>query len=102
MTGFLVIAIVSLLLMTSCYTSRVNVGNATAETSRIKVSETKNKFLFWGLLPLDNEQNAKAYVGDKKDYITETSWSVSDGLLNYITLGIYSPTTTTYYVPYEE
>lgn len=85
--------------LTSCYTSRVANGNMSITEPTVQVNSQKNHFLLWGLLPLGQTQVAKEFVGDKKDYTTETSWTFVDGLLNCITLGIYTPTTTTYYLP---
>lgn len=85
--------------MTSCYTSRVANGSMTATEPTVKVNSQKNQFLLWGLVPLSKTQTAKEYVGDKKNYTTETTWTFVDGLLNCITLGIYTPTTTNYYLP---
>lgn len=96
---FFLIALVCIL-MTSCYTSRVANGNITTTEPTVKVNSQKNHFLLWGLVPIGQQtQVAKEYVGDRKDYTTETSWTFVDGLLNCITFGIYTPTTTTYYLP---
>lgn len=86
-------------LMTSCYTSRVANGTMSATEATVKVNSQKNNFLLWGLVPLGKTQVAKDYVGDKTNYTTETTWTFVDGLLNTITLGIYTPTTTNYYLP---
>lgn len=34
-----------------------------------------------------------------KDYVVETKVTFGDGLVSCITMGIYTPTTTKYYVP---
>lgn len=90
------------LTMVSCYTSRVHTGTITEDTPKIQVNSKKNHFLFWGLLPLDNSQQATQYIMGKKDYTVQTSWTFVDGLLNCLTLGIYNPTTTTYYLPVDD
>ncbi len=84
---------------TSCYTSKVANGNISITEATVKTNSQKNHFLLWGLVPLSKTQVAKDYVGDKKDYTTETTWTFVDGFLNCITLGIYTPTTTNYYLP---
>ncbi|WP_165022072.1 Bor family protein [Dysgonomonas sp. ZJ279] len=87
------------MLMTSCYTAKVANGNIGITEPTVKVNSKKNHFLLWGLVPLGETQVAKDYVGDRTDYTTENTWTFVDGLLNCVTFGIYSPTTTSYYVP---
>lgn len=100
---FAAIILSASLTMTSCYTSRVYHGNVTEKTPQIEVASKSNPILLWGLLPLKGaNQEAKDNVGDKKNYTTKTQWTFVDGFLNCITLGIYSPTTTKYYVPLDE
>lgn len=87
-------------LMSSCYTSRVYHGNMAENDPKTEVNAVKNQILLWGLLPLkSSNQKAKDYVAGKKDYMVQTNWTFVDGLLNCITFGIYTPTTTTYYLP---
>ncbi len=89
--------------MTSCYTSRVYHGDVTEKTPQIEVSSKSNPILLWGLLPLKGaNQEAKDAIGERKNYTTTTQWTFVDGLLNCITAGIYSPTTTKYYIPVDE
>ena len=45
---------------------------------------------------------AKEYVGDAENYVIKNSWTFLDGFLNILTWGIYTPTTTTFYVPVNE
>ena len=87
------------LFLTSCYSSKVTHGNVSEKTPTVKVNSKKNHFLFWGLVPLSNSQKATDYIESTPNYVTQTSWTFVDGLLNCITYGIYTPTTTTYYVP---
>lgn len=88
--------------LSSCYSSRVINGEITVKEPLVEVNAKRNNFLFWGLLPIGETQNtqyAKNYIGEKENYATRTSWTFIDGVLNCITLGIYTPTTTTYYLP---
>ena len=103
MRKILLLSTVSLsLLFTSCYSSRVYHGNMTENTPQVKVVSKNNPILLWGLLPLSgSRQQAKDVVGNRTDYTTKTSWTFINGLLNFITIGIYTPTTTTYYLPLE-
>ena len=45
---------------------------------------------------------AKEYVGEKKNYVIKTNQTFVNMLVNAITLGLYTPTTTTYYLPIED
>lgn len=97
----LLVAIVSVA-MTSCYTSKVAVGNASVTAPSVEINKVKNPSLIVGLIPLKDGYNAKDYVGDKQNYIIKNQWTFVDGLLNCITFGIYTPTTTTFLVPLED
>jgi len=68
---------------------------------RMKVNSRKNHFLIAGLVPLNGEHSPKEFIGDKENFAIKTSHSFIDGLLGAITFGIYTPTTTTYYLPVE-
>lgn len=88
-------------LFSSCYTSRVAHGNMTFEEPMVKVNSKKNHNVLWGLVPVKSDQKATSFIGDKKDYVTQRQSTFVDGLLNFITFGIYNPSTTTYYVPFK-
>lgn len=95
----LLLAIVAIT-MSSCYTSKVYHGNTTKNTPQIEVASKQNPILLWGLLPLSGaNQKASDKIGSRTDYTTKNTWTFVDGLLNCITFGIYSPTTTKYYIP---
>lgn len=99
----LMIVAISATLFTSCYTSQVYHGNVTENTPQIEVASKNNPMLLWGLVPLNGcNQEAKNNIGDRKNYTTKTQWTFVNGLLNCITLGIYSPTTTKYLVPIDD
>lgn len=100
-TKVLLVAIVSVA-MTSCYTSKVAVGNASVTASTIQINKVKNPSLIAGLVPLKGAYSAKDYVGDKQNYVIKNQWTFVDGLLNCITFGIYTPTTTTFHIPVED
>ena len=88
--------------MSSCYTSSVYHGTMTKHTPQVEVASKRNHILLWGLLPIKAEQKASDILGNRTNYTTQNKWTFVDALLNYITYGIYSPTTTTYYVPWGE
>ena len=87
------------LLMSSCYTAKIAHGSLTSDSPVVKVNSKKNHALIEGLVPLGGGLNAKTYVGDKSDYVTTSQITFVDGLLRLITLGIYTPSTTTFYLP---
>lgn len=76
--------------MTSCYTLTYSVGKGAQ--SGVEVKE-KNHYLIYGLAPLKTSDPTKM-AGDATDYDVTITHTFVDGLLNAITFGIYSPTTT--------
>jgi len=77
-------------LMTSCYTLTYSVGEG-AKTG-VEVKE-KNHYLIYGLAPIKTSDPTKMAAG-AKDYTITITHSFVDGLLNVLTGGIYTPTTT--------
>lgn len=87
------------LAMSSCYTSKVYVGNARPSQPMIKVGSTTNPHLIQGLVPLDNGKIAAEYIGGRSDYMIKFTHRFLDGLLKSLTLGMYTPCTTAFYAP---
>jgi hypothetical protein len=77
--------------LTSCYTYTFDVGNG-ANTG-VETTQ-KNHYLIAGLVPLSEVDHEKLAKG-ASDYTVKIEHSFVDGLLNVITFGIYTPTTTT-------
>ncbi len=77
--------------MSSCYTYTYMVGDG--PQSGITVKE-KNHYLIYGLAPL-NVSDPIRMAGDSDNYKVTIEHTFVDGLLNAITFGIYTPTTTT-------
>lgn len=90
---------IAIVLMSSCYTAKVAHGSLTTDSPVVKVNSKKNQALIEGLVPLNGGFEAKKYVGDRRDYVTKSQITFVDGLLRLITLGIYTPSTTSFYVP---
>ncbi|GHT33192.1 hypothetical protein AGMMS49574_18330 [Bacteroidia bacterium] len=88
-----------MLMMTSCYTSQVLVGNVKKNQPLVYVAQTKNHFFIYGLIPLESQDVAGKLVGTRRNYVIETTHSFADVLLEIVTGGIYTPTTTKYYLP---
>ncbi len=78
------------ILMTSCYTLTYSVGKG-AQTG-VSVKE-KNHYLIYGLAPLKTSDPTKM-AGGATDYEVTVTHTFIDGLLNILTGGIYTPTTT--------
>ena len=80
------------LFCSSCYTVRYNVGKGPQTGVEFKA---KNHFLIFGLAPVGDQKSPKELAGDTANYEVVISHTFIDGLLNAITFGIYTPTTTT-------
>lgn len=76
--------------LTSCYTLTYSVGSG-AKTG-VEVKE-KNHYLIYGLAPLKTSDPTKM-AGGAQDYTVTIQHTFIDGLLNALTGGIYTPTTT--------
>lgn len=100
---FLVAGILITTSLSSCYTTKVSVGDVSPKQPMVKINSEWNHHLLWGLVPLENaSMRADDYVGDRKRYMIKTNQSFLNGLVSCLTLGIYSPTSTSYYVPLDD
>ena len=77
-------------LLASCYTYEMTVGEGSQSGKAIV---EKNHYLIYGLVPL-SQSDPSAMAGDAADYDITITHTFIDGLLNGITGGIYTPTTT--------
>ncbi|EOZ98128.1 hypothetical protein A33Q_1490 [Indibacter alkaliphilus LW1] len=75
----------------SCYTYQFSVGNG-AQTGATVTQ--KNHYLIYGLAPIGTS-DPKQMANGAADYDVHIQHTFVDGLLNMITFGIYTPTTTT-------
>jgi hypothetical protein len=46
--------------------------------------------------------NPSEYVGGKSDYVVRTNMNFWNSIVGGLTVGIYTPTQTTYYLPINE
>lgn len=76
--------------VSSCYTLEYNVGRG-AQTGI--ESKGKNHYLIYGLAPVKTTDPASLSNG-AEDYTVTIQHTFIDGLLNALTFGIYTPTTT--------
>ena len=89
----------ALLSLTSCYTTKVYNGEISKNEPMIKVNKEWNHHIIGGLVPLGAKMKANDYVGGRNNYMVKTHQSFLNLLVNFITFGLYTPTTTTFYVP---
>lgn len=87
--SFAMVCLISLS-MTSCYTLTYAVGTG-SQTG--EVIQKKNHYLIYGLAPLKTSDPSKM-AGDAKNYEVTIKHTFVDGLLNALTSGLYTPTTT--------
>jgi hypothetical protein len=76
--------------MSSCYTYTLTVGDGPQTGVQVK---KMNHYLIYGLAPL-NVSDPQELAGDATDYEVKIEHTFIDGLINAITFGIYTPTTT--------
>ncbi len=76
--------------LTSCYTQSYMVGNGPQKG--VEMVE-KSHYLVYGLAPLKTADPEQMAAG-ASDYSVTIQHSFVDGLLNVLTCGLYTPTTT--------
>ena len=78
------------ILMTSCFTYTYTVGKGAQTGATIK---EKNHYFIGGLAQ-GKQSNPQEMSGDLENYSVTIQHTFLDGLINALTFGIYSPTTT--------
>ena len=91
------IAAVSSAAFSSCYCDKMNVGNIDPSEELVHVKSVRNQHVLGGLIV--SHDDAKDNVKGAKDYVIENKMTLGDMVLTGVTFGIYSPSTTKYYVP---
>lgn len=86
-------------LLTSCFSHHYNVGKGVRVDKTIEI-EQKNKFMIWGIIPIKRAK-IEEMVGDTINYHVYTRATPEDMAVSALTLGIYTPTTTTVIIPAE-
>src|SRR5690554_5812709 len=79
-----------LITTTSCYTYTFSVGDGAQTGLEVK---KMNHYLIYGLAPV-SVTDPNVLAGNAENYDVTIQHTFVDGLINAITLGIYSPTTT--------
>ncbi len=90
-------------IFTSCYNTKIVCGDITKKTPVVKVNSEWNHHLLYGLIPVGNTAiEAKELVANKKNYVVKTNQTFVNLLINVITFGLYTPSTTTFYLPIDD
>lgn len=76
--------------MTSCFTYTFSVGEGAQTGMEVK---KMNHYLIYGLAPV-SVTDPNVLAGGAENYDVTIQHTFVDGLINAITFGIYSPTTT--------
>jgi len=87
----------TVIMMQSCYSSSVYVGKLHPQEDVTCVGTSHNAHFFGGLIG-SKKIRAKKYVDNLTDYKVKTFHSFGDYIVSGITLNIYTPTTTKFYV----
>lgn len=85
------------IMLTSCYSSTTCVGMTPNEPS-VEVNRVHNNHFIYGIVGRKTVE-AKKYVKNTNKFKTAHQISFVDGLLECITCGIYTPSTTIFYEP---
>ena len=96
MKKVLFLALVALFL-SSCYCDKITVGKVSLEEPLVHVASRHNAHFFMGAVV--SHEKAKASLPDVDNYVIAVKRTFGDLLVSGLTLGIYQPTTTKYYIP---
>ncbi len=99
----LIFALAAVLILSSCYNTRVFVGDVKPKEPLVEVNSEWNHHFLFGLIPSGNAtMQATDYVNSQPNYVVKTYTSFLSGLVGGITMGIYTPTQTKYYLPVKD
>ena len=87
----------SSLLMSSCYCDKLAVGNVSHDEPLVHVASQRNHHFIGGLVV--NHDRVDNQLPNVENYVVERKITFWDGFVTCITCGIYTPSTTKYYVP---
>ena len=85
-------------MLCSCYTSRILVGDVTPKEPMVEVAKKHDAHFIGGLVKTAKNV-AEEHVGTAQNYMIRSQYGFGDIVLSAITAGIYTPTTTKYYLP---
>jgi Bor protein len=97
----LIAGVIITLSLSSCFNSRIMVGDITATQPLKEVNKAWNHHLIFGLVPLSNtNMNVKEFLPEgQSDYLVKTNRNFVNYIVGAITFGIYTPTQTKFYIP---
>lgn len=84
-------------MLSSCYCNKITVGNVKDREELVHVKSVHNPHVLGGLIV--SHDKASFHLEGITDYVVETKTTFWDGFIGGITMGIYTPNTTKYYVP---
>lgn len=89
--------------LSSCYNVKYCVGSVKEKDPVVKVGSVTNHHFLYGLIPGGKTTIApQEYVGNRENYAIKCNWNFINGFLSCITFGIYTPTTTSFYVSIDD
>lgn len=94
---FFAVAALSCAMLSSCYCDKLVVGNVGANEELVHVESVRNPHVLGGLIV--NHDKASRHMEGIDNYVVEHKMTFGDVILSGVTLGIYTPSTTKYYVP---
>lgn len=83
-------------LMSSCFCDKITVGNVSPEEPLVHVASRHNPHFLMGAVV--SHEKAKGSIPGVDNYVVEVKRTFGDLFVSAITIGIYQPTTTKYYV----
>lgn len=95
---FACLALFAVVMLTSCYKTEVCVGDMKTTEPCVKINSVHNAHYIGGLIGT-SKSKGKLYVDGAQNYKIRTYHSFMDYVVAGLTLNIYTPTTTSFYVP---
>ena len=86
--------------LSACFSHHYNIGEG-VRVDKTEEITVKNHFLIAGLIPVQRAK-VETMVGDTVNYEVYTRMSPTDMFVSTLTIGIYTPTTTTVIIPAEK
>lgn len=87
------------IIFSSRYVTEYHIGSIVPGLDVLKIGEYKNHYFIHGLVSFNKPRILKDLIGDRKNYIIITKRKFLDNLIAVLTSGIYTLTTTEYYIP---
>ena len=88
-------------LLSSCYSVKIYSGKTNQKTPVVKTLSKKNHHFIFGIVSPRSLAKLQVYESTpNKNYVVETKQTIVDFFVDLLTGGVYTPTTTTLYLPY--